>query len=359
MEERLNVILNQFRLDAPAVDCAAHGCGHINATYLVTTASGRRYILQKINDHIFRDVPALMRNIRLVTDHLHRQSDDPRCAMTIIQTNDGADFLASDGFWRVYDYVEHSLCLQSPENDADFLESARAFGAFQQQLKDFPAGELAETIPNFHNTPDRFRIFRETLKKDPMGRAKEVAREIDFLMEREEKLGMLQGMRDCGDLPTRVTHNDTKLNNVLLDNDTRRALCVIDLDTVMPGLTAYDFGDSIRFGAATAAEDEPDPSKMKLDLHLFEIYTKGFLEAARSLTDREVQMMPMGALIMTLEVGMRFLTDYLEGDLYFKTAYPEHNLVRSRTQLALVADMQDKWEEMNRIVADVARQVRG
>ena len=349
MEERMNSILNQFRLDAPIAECAAYGCGHINATYLATAADGRRYIVQKINDHIFRDVPALMRNIRLVTDHLHRQSDDPRRAMTIVQTKDGADFLESDGFWRVYDFVEDSLCLQTPETDADFLESARAFGGFQQQLRDFPAEQLAETIPNFHNTPDRFRIFRETLRRDPMGRAKETAREIDFLLEREEKLGMLQRMRDCGELPTRVTHNDTKLNNVLLDQNTRRALCVIDLDTVMPGLSAYDFGDSIRFGAATAAEDEVDLSKVEMSLRRYETFTRGYVGACPGLTPREAETLPMGAWTITLEIGMRFLTDYLDGDHYFTIHRPAQNLDRCRTQIKLGADMEKKADAMARI----------
>jgi Ser/Thr protein kinase RdoA (MazF antagonist) len=185
-----------------------------------------------------------------------------------------------------------------------------------------------------------------------------VQEEINFLLEREELGSTLQKMREDGLLPLRVTHNDTKLNNVLLDRMTRKSLCVLDLDTVMPGLSLYDFGDSIRFGAATAAEDEPDASKMKLDLHLFEVYTRGYLEGATKLTEREVAMLPMGALVITLELATRFLKDYLDGDLYFKTAYPEHNLVRARTQIALVADMQAKWDEMNRIVAEVAAKIR-
>ena len=191
-----------------------------------------------------------------------------------------------------------------------------------------------------------------------MGRAKECQAEIDFVLAHEEIGAQLTTMLKEGKLPLRVTHNDTKLNNVLLDRETRKALCVLDLDTVMPGLSLYDFGDAIRFGAATAAEDEPDVDKMEMDLHLFEVYTRGYLEAAPSLTDKEVEMLPMGALIMTLEVATRFLKDYIDGDLYFKTAYPEHNLIRARTQIKLVADMQSKWDEMNRIVAEVAAQVR-
>ena len=225
-------------------------------------------------------------------------------------------------------------------------------------LSDYDADSLTETIPEFHNTIDRYRQFKESVAEDRVGRAGQVRDEIDFVLAREEKGSTLQKMRCSGELPLRVTHNDTKLNNVLLDRENHRSLCVLDLDTVMPGLSAYDFGDSIRFGAATAAEDERDVSKMGLDLHLFEVYTRGFLEAATSLTDLEVKMLPMGAYVMTLEVGLRFLKDYLDGDLYFKTDYPEHNLIRARTQLKLVEDMEQKMDQMDRIVAQVAGQVR-
>ena len=257
----------------------------------------------------------------------------------------------------MYDFVG-GFCLETPETDDDFYQSAIAFGQFQQQLSDFPAETLVETIPEFHNTIDRYRNFKLAVEADPKGRLAGVKADVEFLLEREERGSQLQKMREAGKLPLRVTHNDTKLNNVLLDKTTRKCLCVLDLDTVMPGLSAYDFGDSIRFGAATAAEDEVDLSKMEMDLHLFEVYTRGFLEAATSLTDLEVQMLPMGAYVMTLEVATRFLKDYLEGDVYFKTAYPEHNLVRARTQMKLVVDMEKKMPEMERIVAEVAAQVR-
>ena len=225
-------------------------------------------------------------------------------------------------------------------------------------LADFPAEKLYETIPEFHNTVDRYRQFKASVEVDPMGRADSVRKEIDFVLAQEEMCSILQHMREAGELPLRVTHNDTKLNNVLLDRDTRKSLCVLDLDTVMPGLSVHDFGDSIRFGAATAAEDEKDLSKMSMDLHMYEVYTRGYLESATALTDKEVEMLPLGALTMTLEVGLRFLKDYIDGDLYFKVAYPEHNLDRARTQLKLVADMREKWEDMNRIVREVAAQVR-
>ena len=347
-------VLKAFSLDAKPVSCERYGCGHINVTYLVVTESGRRYILQKINNNIFKDVPGLMGNIAAVTKYLRTIISDPRGVLTLVPTTDGADYLEyEDGsFWRVYDFVEQSLCLQAPESADDFYQSAVAFGTFQQQLKDFPAETLCEVIPNFHNTVDRYRIFKEALAADVCGRAASVKAEIDFALAREEEAGTLVNMLAEGKLPLRVTHNDTKLNNVMLDEATRKPLCVIDLDTTMPGLSLYDFGDSIRFGAATAAEDEKDLSKMVMDINLFETYTKGFLSACPGLTQNERDMLPMGAKLMTLECGVRFLTDYLSGDTYFRTHYEGQNLDRCRTQFKLVADMESKWEEMKRIVKE-------
>lgn len=245
--------------------------------------------------------------------------------------------------------------METPESNADFYESAIAFGRFQELLKDFPAETLHETIPLFHNTVDRYRLFKEAFKTDRIGRAATAEREIEFIMARENEAGTICDLLDSGELPLRVTHNDTKLNNVLLDRKTRKALCVLDLDTVMSGSSLYDFGDSIRFGAATAAEDEPDLSKMTLDLERFRVYTEGYLTACTGLTAKETELLPLGAKIITLELAVRFLTDYLDGDRYFKTAYPEHNLVRARAQLKLVADMELKWDEMKKIVAEVAK----
>lgn len=352
MTEYLCDILSRFALDTAAVTCDRYGCGHINETYLTVTGSGRRYILQKINHHIFRDVPGLMGNISAVTGYLRERAEDPRGVMTLVPTLEGGTYLShADGsFWRVYDFVEGSLCLQAPETPEDFYESAVAFGSFQQQLKDFPAATLCEVIPNFHNTVDRYRLFREALEADAFGRAREVQPEIAFVLAREAEAATLVDLLAQGRLPLRVTHNDTKLNNVMLDAATRKPLCVIDLDTVMPGLSLYDFGDSIRFGAATAAEDEKDLSKMEMDLSLFETYTRGFLSACPGLTDTEREMLPMGAKLMTLECGVRFLTDYLSGDVYFNTHYAGQNLDRARTQFKLVADMEEKWDRMAQIV---------
>ena len=347
-------VLARFQLDAPAVSCERYGCGHINETYLVVTESGRRYILQKISNRAFPDVAGLQENIAAVTEFLHTQTSDPYGALTLIPTDEGKMYLHWDenSDWRVYDFIEGAVCLQKPETAEDFYQSAIAFGTFQQQLAGFPAHTLHETIKNFHNTPDRYRIFKEVLAKDVMGRAKDVQPEIEFALSHEEFGGRLMGLLKEGKLPLRVTHNDTKLNNVMLSESERKPMCVIDLDTTMPGLSAYDFGDSIRFGAATAAEDETDLGKMEMDLDLFRIFTRGFLTACPGLTEEERKALPLGAMTMTLECGVRFLTDYLDGDHYFGIHRPDHNLDRCRTQFKLVRDMESKWDEMMKIVEE-------
>lgn len=348
-----------FRIHGQPISCINYGHGHINQTYKVDTDTGNEYILQRINKYVFKDPVKLMANASAVTNFIRQRIEDPRMSLHFIPTLQGKYYHRDeDGeFWRMCDFVG-GFCLDAPQSDKDFYESAIAFGRFQELLSDFPADSLYETIPEFHNTVDRFRQLKESIRSDNMGRVASAQKEINFALAQEPIGGTLQNMRELGELPLRVTHNDTKLNNVLLDKVTRKSLCVLDLDTVMPGLSVHDFGDSIRFGAATAAEDEPDTSKMQLDLHLFEIYTKGFLEAAPSLTDIEIKMLSLGALTMTLEVGIRFLKDYLDGDLYFKIAYPEHNLIRARTQLALVADMLKKWDNMEEIVSRIAKEVR-
>ena len=351
MNEHELAILRQFCLDAEPASCTPYGCGHINRTYLVATAGGRCYILQKINHHTFRDVAGLMENIELVTEHLRRKSPDPRSVLTLIRTKDGKSYLeADDGYWRVFRFVEDSICLQQPESDADFYESAVGFGTFQQLLSDFPAEKLHETIPNFHNTPDRYRAFHETLTRDPMHRAAQVQPEIEFALARQAEMAALQNALDAGELPLRVTHNDTKLNNVLFDAKTRRALCIIDLDTVMPGSALYDFGDSIRFGAATAAEDERELDKMEMSLERFRVFTRGYVRACPGLTQKELELLPLGAKVMTMECGVRFLTDHIDGDNYFSIHREGQNLDRAHTQFKLVADMERKWDKMKEIV---------
>ncbi|MGM9640406.1 MAG: phosphotransferase enzyme family protein [Faecousia sp.] len=348
-----------FQIDGTPVECEIFGHGHINLTFRIRTDTGAEYVLQQINTYVFKDPVRLMDNVGSVTAYLSRRVSDPREALHFLPTKDGKLYHVDEKgqYWRMYDFVG-GFCLDAPESDQDFYQSALAFGRFQEMLSDFPAETLYETIPEFHNTVYRYGTFRDTIAADRCGRVADVRKDIDFILSREADGSILQNMRESGQLPLRVTHNDTKLNNVLLDKKTRKSLCVLDLDTVMPGLSLYDYGDSIRFGAATAAEDEPDTEKMGLDLHLFEIYTKGYMEACPSLTQAEIEMMPVGAKVLTLELAMRFLTDYLDGDRYFKTAYPTHNLVRARSQMKLVADMEAKWDEMNRIVAKVAGEVR-
>lgn len=347
-------VLRQFMLDGCPIFCDRYGEGHINRTYLVITDRPQRYILQRISRAAFHNIPALMQNIAAVTAFLAERSDDPRASLHLVPTREGGLWHQdSEGeYWRVYDFIEDSICLQAPESAEDFYQSAVAFGSFQHMLQDFPANTLYETIPAFHNTPDRYRIFHEILADDRLGRAAGVQREIDFVLACEDEAGSLLRMLRRGELPLRVTHNDTKLNNVMLDSKTRKALCVIDLDTVMPGLVAYDFGDSIRFGAATAAEDERNLAKVGLDLELYRRFAEGFIPACGALTKEEIETLPLGAKLMTLECGLRFLTDYLDGDHYFSIARPGHNLDRARTQFRLVAETERRWDEIRSIIRE-------
>ncbi len=342
-----------FQLAGRPVVCSRYGNGHINTTYLVETDLKVRYILQKINRHIFRDVPALMENIQAITDHLWEKNPDPKRVLRLTPALNGAPYVMDEAgeYWRTYAFIEDSLCLEKSESAEEFYQSGVAFGQFQSQLSDFPADRLHETIPGFHDTVKRYQRFHEVLKDDPMHRAGEIKAEIDFALKREEEAGIMVRMLKNGQLPLRVTHNDAKLNNVLLDARTGMPLCVVDLDTVMPGLCGNDFGDSIRFGSSTALEDEKDLSRVSLSLPLFEMYARGFLCACgESLTPLELDTLPLAAKLMTLECGIRFLTDYLEGDIYFRTHRPGHNLDRCRTQLHLVADMERKFDDMKSII---------
>ena len=358
--------LASFRMKGEMSSCEHYGNGHINDTFLVvckTQEGQKRYILQRMNHEIFNQPEALMRNIEGVTSFLEQEiakygGDTERETMHIVRTKDDkAYFKDSIGsYWRMYDFVEGTNSFDKVEKPEDFYQSAYAFGSFQKLLADFDASVLAETIPNFHNTPVRFKKFLEVLKADSHGRAAEVKEEIDFFLSHEADMQICQKKLEEGSLPLRVTHNDTKLNNVLLDEKTGKGLCVIDLDTVMPGLSVFDFGDSIRFGANTAAEDEQDLSKVSLDLDLYALYAKGYLEGCGGrLTDEEIKMMPYGAKNMAMECGMRFLTDYLEGDVYFKTHREKHNLDRCRTQIVLVQDMEKKWNEMQKLTEEAAK----
>lgn len=344
-------ILPLFDLCGGVVSVIPYGEGHINGTCLVSTDRGFKYILQRINDSVFHDVSALMRNIELVTEHLGEKTDDRRSVLALSYAKDGLPYVAvRGGYYRIYSYVENSICLERARSSADLYESALAFGRFSENLFDFDASSLIEIIPDFHNTPRRYDLLRQAITEDSCRRAEGIQKEIDFILEREEEMGVLQTMRENGDLPLRVTHNDAKLDNVLFDKQTGKALCVIDLDTVMPGLSAYDFGDSIRFGASTALEDEKNLSRVSLSLELFRAYSVGYRRTCRSLTDTEIDTLVLGAKTMTLECGMRFLTDYLDGDIYYRTKRDCHNLDRARTQLKLLSDMEVHQSEMEMIV---------
>lgn len=354
-------VLSQFSFEGEFVSEEPFGNGHINDTYrVVYKMQGRekRYIVQHMNRNVFPDPVAVMENILGVTSFLKekiiKKGGDPfRETLTVILSKDGKPYCVDEKgeFWRAYLFLDDTKCYNLPPNDEIFYESAYAFGTFQNMLSDYPAETLHETIVNFHNTKERLSAFKKSVEADVMGRAKEVQKEIQFVLEREQDATYLVNLQEKGLLPLRVTHNDTKLNNVLIDANTEKGICVIDLDTVMPGLAMNDFGDSIRTGASTAEEDEQDLSKVSCDLKLFEIYTKGFVEGCRgTLTSQEIALFPMGAKIMTYECGLRFLMDYLDGDIYFKIHREGQNLDRCRTQFKLVADMEEQWEEMKHIV---------
>jgi Ser/Thr protein kinase RdoA (MazF antagonist) len=349
----MHPVLSLFALSGVPVSSEPFGSGHINGTQLVVCDSGARYILQHINTNVFREPEALMRNIELVTAHLRRKVSDPRGVLQLVPTQDGRSFAVENGeYWRMYVLVENSVCFQSADSTL-FYESAVAFGRFQNQLADFPAEQLAETIPHFHDTPARYAAFHAAVAKNEAGRHSSVQREIEFVLEREAFADTLTALQKAGDLPLRVTHNDTKINNVLFDAATSKALCVIDLDTVMPGLSVNDFGDAVRFGASTAAEDERDLSRVHFDLGLYETYVKGYLSTCGdTLTKAERAMLPTGAKMMTLECGLRFLADHLAGDVYFHVSREGQNLDRARTQFRLVEEMEQSWLQMHKIVED-------
>ena len=349
-------IIDKFNLENKIIDCLKYGNGHINNTYLLTDTCGKRYILQSLNTNVFKNPKQIMSNICKVTEFLKSKNPEPRSTMNVIPTKDGNSGIqtSNNEFWRIFDFVEESICLEFPENENDFYECALAFGSFQKYLNDFPVSELFETIPNFHNTPVRYQAFLKSVDANLSGRANFVQREIDFVKSREDFYSVLYDNNKLGKLPFRVTHNDTKSNNVMLDAKTRKALCVIDLDTIMPGFSVTDFGDAIRFGASTAKEDEKDLSKVTIDLKLYEAYAKGFIEGCGGLLAKdEIMLLPEGAKMMTIECGMRFLADYIDGDVYFKTSYPEQNLDRARTQFKLVEDMEKNWAQMKQIIENL------
>ena len=361
----LDEVLAAYDFPATLLGAVRYGQGHINDTFCVICqpqeGDAIRFILQGLSLAAFPHPDELMGNFIGITSYLRDKivaagGDPLRETLSLVKTREGKDYYTdkSGKVWRLTPFIENTDCFQSATPEL-FEASARAFGRFQYMLQGYPAETLHETIVNFHNTEDRFAKFEAALKADKLDRAKDIADEIKFVMDRKADCSVaLQALRD-GKLPLRVTHNDTKLNNILIDRDTHEGICVIDLDTTMPGLSINDFGDSIRFGANHSAEDEKDLSKVNFDIELYEVYTRGFLEGAQgSLTPAELEYLPWGARLMTLECGIRFLTDYLDGDHYFRIHRPEHNLDRCRTQFKLVKDMEEQFEAMAVVVAKYA-----
>lgn len=344
-------IIKDFLIDGEVTGIAPYGEGHINSTFLVQTTK-KKYILQRINTIVFKKPENVMENIMMVTEFIRKKG---ALTLNVIKTADGEMMNVTDGgVYRVYDFIDDSVTLQRAESSEVFENAGYSFGEFQKLLADFDAGRLHEIIENFHDTPTRFENFRKAVAENIAGRLDSCRGETDFVLARKDTFSVISdGLRDKT-IPLRVTHNDTKLNNILMDGKTKRGKAVIDLDTVMPGSMLYDFGDAIRFGASTAAEDETDLSKVHFDLELFRAYAKGFCGAlGGSMSMRERELLPYSAYLMTMECGMRFLTDYLEGDVYFSTKYPGHNLVRSRTQFKLAYEMEQQMDAMKDIINEI------
>lgn len=356
MNKSFTEMLNHFDL---GIDVAPYGNGHINDTYLVGVPG--KFIVQRINKVVFPHPEYVMDNIMGVTEFLRKKivnagGNPDRETLTFIKTKDGKPYYIDENgdYYRVYKYVDNAVSYTVVEKPEQLYNAAKAFGKFQNMLADYPAHTLHETIVNFHNTKDRYRQFKEAVANDAAGRGKDVQDEIKFVLDREGDAGIVVDAIADGKIPLRVTHNDTKLNNVLLDPVTEEGVCVIDLDTVMPGSLLYDYGDALRFGGSSGAEDEKDLSKIWFDVEKFEAFTRGFIEELPSITDEELALLPFSIKLMTLECGLRFLADYLNGDVYFKTHYADHNLVRCRTQFKLVAEIEEKMDELNAIVKKIA-----
>ncbi len=356
-EKQVRTIFEKFDTGDEWVSGKAYGSGHINDTYRII---GRRhqYTLQAINQTVFKEPEYVMHNVSRVTRHLadkirERGGDPMRETLNIIRTKDGNLFYydATEGFYRLFYFIDDARTYSTVETPRHFYNAARAFGQFQNMLDDFPAEDLYETIPHFHDTVSRYGDFLTAVTEDRAGRKAAIEPDIAYVTSRRDQCGVVVEALKDGSIPMRVTHNDTKYDNILIDDATGEAICVIDLDTVMPGSGLYDFGDSIRFGCNTGAEDEVDLSKVHIDLQLFEVFSRGWLETLHDkLTPREIELLPFSAWLITFECGMRFLTDYLNGDVYFKTHRPGHNLDRARAQFRLAMDMEQRTADMKRII---------
>jgi len=362
IQELVAAIGGRFAVEGKFIECLEIPTGHINTTYRVSyqqdDGSIRRYILQAINRNVFKDPFAVMRNVETVTRHinarvLRMKHDASGQTLSLFPARDGRSWV-EDGqgtLWRCYNFIEGCVTCDIVENPRQAYQAAFAFGAFQDLLSDLDAGRLAETIPDFHNTRKRFFRLLDVAAEDPHQRLDAVRAEFDFIVKRESLTSLLLDLAAAGKIPTRVTHNDTKINNVMIDAKTDEAVCVIDLDTVMPGLALYDFGDLVRSATNPAAEDEQDLSKVRMEMPLFEALVEGYLDAASDfLKPAEIAHLVDSGKLITLELAIRFLTDHLEGDIYFKTHRPGHNLDRCRTQLKLLESMEEQEVEMRAFV---------
>ena len=357
-DAKLRAILECFDFPGEFVDASVIKTGHINDTYRLRfddAGAAREYVLQRINTYVFRRPRELMENVLMVTEYLRevyaKEGVDPaNRVLRVIPTRDGQSMIqdGEDGFWRAYDFIRGAYNVDHAGSPAVFREIGVGFGAFQRMLADFPIERLHETIPHFHDTRRRLGTFEESVAKDPLGRTAEVAEEIAIVRARGPEMCRIVELLEAGALPLRVTHNDTKINNVMLEEGTGKAQCIIDLDTVMPGSVLYDFGEALRTGASTADEDETDLSRVRMDMELYAAYTDGFIsETASRLTATELENLPLGVKVMTFENAMRFLYDHIDGDVYYHIDHPKHNLERARCQFRLLEDIDSKWDEMN------------
>jgi len=355
-KHEVRAIARHFHLHGEFREAAPYGSGHINDTYCASfdqAGTPVRYILQRINHNVFKNPVALMENVQRVTTHLATkvagEADASRRVLTLAPTRDGLAYHRDPqgNYWRAYLFIEKARTYDAVESPAQAFQAARAFGRFQQQLADLPAPRLHDTIPDFHHTPKRFVALEAAIAADAVGRAKLAKPEIEFALRHKPITGVLLEAK----LPERVTHNDTKFNNVMLDDATGEGLCVIDLDTLMPGLALYDFGDMVRTTTSPAREDERDLSKVTMQFPMFEALVRGYLESAGGFfTKAEKQLLPFSGKLITFEIGIRFLTDYLAGDTYFKVHREGHNLDRCRTQFRLVESIEQQEEDMNQLV---------
>ena len=364
MEHDIKHIAENFNLTGRLIRSESFGSGHINDTYSLTCEKDNRqknYILQRINHEVFKNPPEMMENIRRVTNHIHqkfqeRQSKFASRQLIVIETKDGADFFRDDNgnYWRLYNRIENAITYDTIESPELAYEAARMFGQFTAILTDLPGPTLHETIPDFHTTPKRFITFQEILRQDPCNRAKDAGTEIDFVLQNAGICDVLINHADKGEIPVRTTHNDTKINNVLLDEKTHKGVCVIDLDTVMPGLSLYDFGDMVRTATNPAEEDERDLSKVTMRMPIFEMLLKGFAEETHTfLTTAEKKNMVFAGKLITFEQMIRFFADHLIGDIYYKIHRDGHNLDRCRTQMKMVQSIIEQEEAMNALVDSV------